>query len=187
MTGTVKDRPRLQFGPRLSAPLLLLTAAFGGLALGLIARIWMRWISTEPDFSWSGTISILASFGVFVTAQAGAAVVRRRNVHAGSLALARVVSAVLTMGLFAGAGLVMLPTVFFGSLALWRPAAPRALRIVFALLALPAVALVVSEIASDFGWTVATMAKALLFIAIYLAVIAATWPTTWPRTTVRVG
>lgn len=40
-----------------------------GLAIGVIARFWMRWISTDPEFSWSGTIFIVGAFALFFTTQ----------------------------------------------------------------------------------------------------------------------
>jgi hypothetical protein len=40
-----------------------------GLAIGVIARFWMRWISTDSEFSWSGTILIVGAFALFFTTQ----------------------------------------------------------------------------------------------------------------------
>jgi hypothetical protein len=37
-----------------------------GLVLGVIARFWMRWISTDPEFSLSGTIFIVGAFALFL-------------------------------------------------------------------------------------------------------------------------
>ena len=35
----------------------------GGLAWGVIPRLWMRFISTNPEFTWSGTLFIVIGFG----------------------------------------------------------------------------------------------------------------------------
>ena len=55
--GAVRDRA----GPGRGA--VMLRAAACGLGLGagwgVLARVWMRMISTEPEFSWSGTLLIL--------------------------------------------------------------------------------------------------------------------------------
>ena len=40
----------------------------GGLTLGVVARLWMRWIVTDPEFTWGGTIGILVGFTLFFTA-----------------------------------------------------------------------------------------------------------------------
>ncbi len=69
----------------------LLLATLAGVGLGAIARLWMRWISTDPEFSWPGTIGIVASFTVFAAAQAVAAVVRRQARQPRTLALTRAV------------------------------------------------------------------------------------------------
>lgn len=44
---------------------IVLVGTLGALALGIIARLWMRLIAPEPDFTWSGTIFIVAGFTVF--------------------------------------------------------------------------------------------------------------------------
>jgi len=35
-----------------------------GLAVVVVARAWMRWITVDPEFSWSGTIGIVVVFVV---------------------------------------------------------------------------------------------------------------------------
>lgn len=154
--------------------------ALAGCALGAVARVWMRWISTEPEFSWAGTIGIVASFGLFGAAQSAAAVARRRCVRPSAVAWSRAAAALLSLGLFGAAGAVMLPTVVFGALAVWRPLAPRAIRAVFALLALPGVVFVSIGIVDDHGWSVVSIGRIVAFLAIYAVVVAATWPTTAP-------
>src|SRR5689334_19537109 len=95
------DRPRRW--PVLVGPL-------GGLAVGLVARWWMRLIADAPAFTWSGTLVIVAAFTVAGTglgiAWAGAGA-RARSAST----VARVVGGTGTMALFTGAGAIMLPTV----------------------------------------------------------------------------
>jgi len=151
-----------------------------GVALGGVARVWMRWITVDPEFTWGGTIGIVGAFTVAMTAQAGARVVRGRARSPRSIAMARVGAGVVSIGLFGAAGAVKFPTVLFGSLARWRTGARMAVRVVFALLAIPAPVFVISSIVADHGWSAATIGRIALFVAIYSVVIWAAAPTVAP-------
>ncbi len=154
--------------------------ALAGFAVAVIARLWMRWISTDPEFSWPGTIGILTGFTVFGGMQAGAAAYRRRERSRRRTTLVRVVSGALSMGIFGAAGAVMFPTVLFGGLAVWRPDWWPAARVVSAIAAAPLAILTAVGIVDDFGWSIATLGRLTVFIAIYAVVIAATRPTIAP-------
>ena len=39
--------------------------AFGGALLGVMARLWMRFISEDPEFTWNGTLFIIGGFATF--------------------------------------------------------------------------------------------------------------------------
>ncbi len=87
---------------------LLLTAAGLGLGAGLLwgiaARAWMRTVSENPEFTWEGTLFLLA-----VSSIAGAALAlleALRRLGTGAVRFAVVVPALI---LFAGQGLPMLP------------------------------------------------------------------------------
>jgi hypothetical protein len=151
-----------------------------GAALGVIARVWMRWISVDPEFSWAGTLGILAGFTVFAAAQACAAVVRVRSPRRPRTLAMRTTAALLSGGLFGAAGAVMLPTVVFGSIAMWRTGLRRIVRLLLGALALPSVVFVVIGIVDDHGWSLETIAQLLAFVSIYVVVVAATWPTAAP-------
>jgi len=61
-----------------SMPRALALGAAAGAGWGVLARIWMRLISTDPEFSWGGTLVIigfaaLLGGGVGLVAQAGRA------------------------------------------------------------------------------------------------------------------
>lgn len=93
-----------------------------GLVWGSSMRIWMRFITTSPEFSWSGTLLI-----VTVSCIAGAllALARHRR-RVGGIGWWRMV--VLSLLLLGGAGVVMWPTVIIGGIAIgW--ARNRGLRI----------------------------------------------------------
>lgn len=97
----------------------MLRAALGGMALGaawgVLARIWMRLVTDAPEFSWTGTMLIIglaATHGVATGVAAGA-------LRAGRGGWWRLVS-VPGLLLFAGQGLLFLPGVLVGSVALAR-------------------------------------------------------------------
>ncbi|HSL25887.1 MAG TPA: hypothetical protein VLA54_06350, partial [Acidimicrobiia bacterium] len=104
--------------------------AVGGLAWGVLMRLWMRFISVDPEFTWSGTgfilvASILAGVGL------GFAYQSRRTARTGWWRLFGL--PVILLG--AGAGMIMLPGVVIGGLAFGRRDWPRVVRIALYLLA----------------------------------------------------
>jgi hypothetical protein len=152
-----------------------------GALLGVVARLWMRWISTDPEFSWSGTTFIVLAFAVFGAAQAGAWAARHAGWRRSATCLVRFVAAVLSLGLFTAAGAMMLPTVVAASLARWRRDWPRPWRIGVAVISVPIAAVVVWDIARHGGWTVWTFGRVALFLAIYGVIVTATQPTVAPQ------
>src|SRR5258706_4680088 len=83
---------------------MLAAGLFGGLALGVIARAWMRLISEDPQFTWNGTIFIIGGFTVFGFTQSLVAVVRRRPRRRWTLTIVRVIGIIGLLPLFIGAG-----------------------------------------------------------------------------------
>jgi hypothetical protein len=133
--------------------------ALCGFAWGVVARLWMRFISTDPQFTWSGTIYIVvAPTLVGVTAGAFAA---RPRWWTRTLAI----GALVPLGM--GAGTLMLPSIAFGTLAWSRRTLPNWARAVFAVLACPLVVLVFSDVRHKF-----TFGKTLVAGSWYLALLA---------------
>jgi hypothetical protein len=124
----------------------VLGALWGGLA-----RLWMRAITTEhPEFTWAGTIFIVAAFalaGMMLGPVIGA---RRRHWEGGSMAALRVVGCTATLALCVGQGALMAPTLVLGGLALGRRHWPLWLRAVLAVLAVAPIVLVHLAVAD--GW-----------------------------------
>jgi hypothetical protein len=91
--------------------------ALGGLAVGLawgvVARTWMRYISTDPEFSWSGTVAIVVLSGVSGATLALAEALRRAGRH-----WMRRLLALPALLLFVSPGALMFPAAFFGGLAI---------------------------------------------------------------------
>ena len=85
-----------------------------GLVWGVVVRGWMRFISAEPEFSWSGTIFILAAT-MLAGAVLGLARLRQQRGGQGWWRL----SLLIILGLGAG-GAVMWPTVIAWGIAFGR-------------------------------------------------------------------
>ncbi|MDO8646752.1 MAG: hypothetical protein Q7R42_09285 [Candidatus Planktophila sp.] len=159
---------------------IILAAVFGGLALGIIARLWMRWISTDPEFSWGGTLGIIISFTIFTTTQATIYVLRRRLLSRSLTSVIRGVGAFFTLPLFTAAGAVMFPTVILASIAIWRKKMDKKVRIALLIISFVIPIIQIKEIGSDFGWNFITLGRSLLFILIYSVVILLLGPTLTP-------
>jgi len=160
---------------------ILLAGPFAGLALGIAARAWMRLISEKPEFSWSGTIFIVAAFTIFGVTQSIAIAARRRARRRWTLTIARVVGTIGLFPLFVGAGSVMLPTVVAGGLAYSRTNWNRVVRFVCLAVASLPVLLVTGGLVGSFGWSLHTLAGFAGLLAVYGIVIVAAKSTFAPQ------
>jgi hypothetical protein len=176
-TPEIVDHLRRQ--PTRTVPIIA-AGLFGGFALGVIARAWMRLIAEDPEFTWGGTIFIVSGFTIFGLTQSIAAAARRRTSRRWLLTVARAFGTIGFLPLFVGAGAIMLPTVVGGGLARARADWPRWLRVICALAAMGPVVLVGSQIQGDFEWSAHTLVGFLAFLMIYAAIIAATTFTITP-------
>jgi hypothetical protein len=163
-----------------SAIKVILSALIKGFILGVIARVWMRWISTDPEFSWNGSIFIVMAFMIFMVNHALVKLLRQRFKGRRSVLLIRTSGVIFSLPIFGAAGAVMFPAVALASVAAWNPALGKRTRIVLLLLALIIPGMISNDIISDFGWSIATIGRILLFIAIYSVVVFATKPTLSP-------
>lgn len=172
----LSEPPLIEFersGGRVRRPAwpIALVAPFAGVAIGVVARWWMRLITDEPEFSWSGTIFIVGAFTVAGTGHGLAWAARRADLRRRWTTPARIVAAVLTLPIFVGAGAMMMPTVLCASLARHRSDWRRAVRVVVSLLALPAPVLVVVDIVRN-GITPGRLLGIVLFVATYALVVS---------------
>ena len=149
----------------------------GGLTLGVIARLWMRWIAPHPEFTWGGTIGILVGFTLFFTAHSIVFFAMRKGWSRRSTMIARIAAVPLSLLLFSAQGAVMLPTVVTGSLAVWRKSWPKWARVTLGMASFVIPVMVVKDIVGDFGWSISTIGRILLFALIYGVVVAITQPT----------
>lgn len=106
------DRPESNRAP--AAARYMAVGAGVGLVWGVAMRFWMRFITTAPEFTWSGTLFIvLGSAGV--GALLGFA---RHRQRVGGMGWWRL--SLLSLLLLGAAGVVMWPTVIVGGIAIGR-------------------------------------------------------------------
>ena len=159
---------------------------FGGITVGVVARAWMRWISTDPEFSWSGSIFIVMAFTIFFTVQSIVTVFRRQVRSRRGTTLVRVLGVLLSLPIFTAAGEVMLPTVAIASVVLWGEGLSkfgdkgRIARVVLLVLCLLVPLKISRDFIFDFGWTISTLGRILLFVVIYSLIIFSTRSTIRP-------
>lgn len=146
----------------------------GGALLGVAARAWMRLISDDPEFTWSGTLFIVIGFTVFGLTQAIVAVVRRRATRRWPVKMARTIGAIGMLPLFVAAGAIMFPTVVGAGLARWRDDWRRPFRVLLALVACGPIVFVGSGLVDSFGWSLQTVAGFSVMLAVYGAIVSAT-------------
>jgi hypothetical protein len=91
----------------------VLTGLVGGFVWGSVLRLWMRYISTHPEFSWSGTLFIVGAAAV------AGLVLGVLWWRAGGSRWWRLI-AVGILPAFGGAGIIMLPSVLVGAAGLGR-------------------------------------------------------------------
>jgi hypothetical protein len=116
-----------------------------GVVWGVAARAWMRLISTAPEFTWAGTLSIIVAAAVAGLALGLVAAARAR----GGSRWWRLVYLVVPV-IFLGAGLPLLPGVVLGGWGLRRGLFAR-LVAAAAILSGPAVLLAMSWEEIDMG------------------------------------
>lgn len=97
----------------------------GGAVWGVVLRAWMRYISTNPEFSWSGTLFIV---GAAAMAGLVVGVLWWRHLEGGSRWWKALGLGVLPV--FGGAGAVMLPSALLGAVGFGRTRWPLPVRAV---------------------------------------------------------
>ena len=141
---------------------ILATGAGAGLAWGISMRAWMRFISTSPEFSWSGTLFILGASVIAGTVLAYAWH-RRRVGGAGFWRLS--FASLLLLG---AGGAVMWPSVTLGAIA-FGLRRPTWLRLLLALGAVAAQIPVIGGIADNWRFGPGEIALATVWYAPMLA------------------
>jgi hypothetical protein len=114
---------------------VILVCLLAGALWGVVARVWMRIISSHPEFSWSGTLFIVMVFAVSGLLWGASEVARRGGGGRARVAAMLGVLSVLPIGF--DQGVVMLPAIVFGAFSLPGTRPPLAKRIGLGGLMLP--------------------------------------------------
>ena len=141
---------------------LTLTGLAAGVGLGVALRAWMRLVSTEPEFSWSGTGYIVGVFAVLGTMAGLVSAGRRRRWNRLVFGL-RAVGITLSLGCFVAAGALMAPTVVPAALGWARSDWQRRVRATLIVLGIVAAVVVVLTLPQ------LDPARRLLALVVYLA------------------
>lgn len=142
----------------------IVSGALVGLAWGLSMRLWMRFISTDPEFSWSGTGYIL---GATTLAGLLLGIGWARRLKAKGNLWRFTGFAMLPLG--GGAGMVMIPSVLLGGIALGRKTWPTWVR---AILLAIAAGFQVFVFSSDTGVRAGREVPAFLIYAVLISLEA---------------
>jgi hypothetical protein len=155
-----------------------------GFTWGVVIRVWMRFISTDPEFTWSGTGYIVGAATVVGTLL-GVAALRRRKGGRGWWRLNGL--AVLALGVAAGG--VMIPSVLLAALAIGRRTWQRSLRLLLILIAVGVQVFLMSTVDLPRGRTIPALvwytvligAEALATAIIFLPSLSVRSATSSPR------
>jgi len=157
-------------GRRVLGPVVLLGGLLGGLAWGIFARVWMRFITTDPEFTWSGTLFIVIGFGIAGLAQSGAYLGRRAGLPRPRMTVLRIVTFACLLPLGMAAGGPMFPTVVLAPLAITHTEWSRRLRLfVWAITLLPVLA--IATILADGLSVLRAGAGFLWFLVVYAGIV----------------
>jgi hypothetical protein len=147
-----------------------------GVGWGVLARVYMRLVSTNPEFSWSGTLFILGLAAVF---GGTLGLVHAARDHGGRVWWRFAVLPGLL--LFAGPGALLLPAALLGGFAwgtrAWWPARVLAAA---AVLALPVVVWETTSALDRIGISVTVSVVGFWVLSVPLAAAGATWFRRWP-------
>lgn len=133
----------------------LLLATLCGTAWGVAARVWMRLVSADPEFTWSGTLFIVL---VGTVAGLGTGVVLARNGRS------RAVGILAFLPFAAGQGLIMLPTLGLGAVAVaQRHRRPRLAAVLAVLAVATAIGIIGPILRADLS-----LGRAVLGVLLYL-------------------
>lgn len=158
---------------------LVAAGAAVGALWGVVARAWMRFITADPEFSWSGTLTIVGIFAVFGIGQAIALAARRGRWTGRARAGSQVAAVATTLPLGMGAGMMMMPSTVLAAVAIGRTQMKRWGRLALGALAFIPTLGVLSQLLNDLPAWRAVVGWLLMFV-IYLPM---SWVLGWTMRT----
>ncbi|MFN0029241.1 MAG: hypothetical protein ACKV2O_18960 [Acidimicrobiales bacterium] len=169
--------------PRRSLSVLvgLTLGAGGGLLLGVAMRGFMRLVSDDPEFSWSGTIFVVMVFVIFGATQGLAGGGRRARLRRRWLTPLRLLGGLGMLVTMGAAGAIMAPTTLAGGLARHRHDWPRWARAALVLVAAANVTVVSVTTLSGQAAHIAPWLGVLLMVCCYGVVVQAAGQTLAPQ------
>ena len=159
------------FSDRLSRPQLVLAGAALGLTWGVLARLWMRLISTDPAFTWGGTIYILLAAMILGIGVGGAAA-GRRSPRRWARRVTRVLGGISLIFLSGAAGMIMVASVIPATLAVFERRWWKPVRVALLALSLLPLRAARTEIEKSGGTIKVTIATAIYLALASVVVIA---------------
>lgn len=151
-------------------PAVLLGGLLGGLAWGIFARVWMRFISTDPEFTWTGTLFIVVGFGIAGLGQSGAYLGRHAGLRRPRMTVLRVITFATLLPLGMAAGGPMLPAVVLLPLAIEHEEWSGRVRLALGAVALIPVIAVATILFDDLS-TMRAGVGLVWFLAVYTGII----------------
>jgi hypothetical protein len=130
----------------------------------------MRFISTDPEFTWTGTLFIVIGFGIGGLAQAGAYLGRRAGLRRSRMTVLRVAAFAGMLPLGMAAGGPMFPTVVLAPLAITHTEWSGRMRLLVGVIALLPV-LAIAAILSDDLSALRAGAGFLWFLVVYAGIV----------------
>lgn len=141
-----------------------------GAAWGVVARVWMRYVTTNPEFSWPGTLFIVIGFAVAFVGQAGVYLARRRPAGRTGFFVVRLLAVVTLLPLSFGAGAFGFPVIVLTPPAVIRRGWNRWLRVSLGALVVVVVGALSASFLSELDLARAVFGT-VWFVAIYAVLV----------------
>ncbi len=157
-------------GRRFPGAVVLLEGLLGGLAWGIGARVWMRFVAPDPEFTWAGTLFIVIGFGIAGLGQAGAYLGRRADLPRPRMTVLRIVTFASLLPLGMAAGGPMFPAVVLAPLAITHTDWSRRSRLMVGAVAVIPLVAIAGILLDDLSMVRAGMGF-LWFLVVYAGII----------------
>jgi hypothetical protein len=156
---------------RFIRPQLVLAGVGLGLVWGVLARLWMRLISTDPAFTWSGTLYILIA-AMLLGLGVGGAAAGRRSPRRWARRVTRVFGGVSVIFLSVAAGVILVASVIPATLAVFERRWWKPVRIALFALSLLPLRVARTEIEKS-GGTIKVTIATVLYLALASVIVIA--------------